>query len=204
IGTGTVAFSDLSYTDIMSKGTWYSDVLGTLNNGTKVNIIGQNDNWFEIENGKGTAWIPKNRLSTSLGHTVIGTGTVAFSDLSYTDIMSKGTWYSSLAGTLNNGTKVNIIGQNDNWFEIENGKGTAWIPKNRLSTSLGHTVIGTGTVAFNDLSYTDIMNEGTWYSSLAGTLNNGTKINIIGQNENWYEIENGNGTAWIPKNRVSR
>ncbi|WP_297632765.1 SH3 domain-containing protein [uncultured Clostridium sp.] len=203
ISTGTVNFDGGAYTDVMSGGTWYSNVRGTLNNGTKVSIINQNANWYQIEYKDGTAWIPKDRLQTNLSYKVIGTGKVDFNSLSYTDVMSEGTWYSNIVGTLNNGTSINIIGQNADWYKIEYNNGVAWIPKNRVESGLNDKVIGTGKIDFNDLSYTDVMSEGTWYSTIVGALNNGSNVKIISQNADWYQIEYNNGTAWVLKSRVN-
>ncbi|MGL5414235.1 MAG: SH3 domain-containing protein [Clostridium sp.] len=206
IKTGVIDFSDLSYTDIMSAGTWNSNFVGTLNNGTSINIIGQNENWYEIQYNGGTAWVMKDRVNT-LNEKVLGSGTIRFSELPYTDIMSQGTWNSNFVTTLNNGTSVNIVGQNENWYEIEYNNGSAWqnawVMKSRVNTLMGKTVIKTGVIDFDELNYTDIMMEPTWNSNSAGTLNNGTSVNIVGQSGDWYEIENNGGTVWVKKERVN-
>ncbi|WP_297637388.1 SH3 domain-containing protein, partial [uncultured Clostridium sp.] len=163
--TGTVYFNELSYTDVMSGGTWYSNIVGSLNNGTNINVIGQNSNWYEIDYNGGTAWLPKSRVSFSQIESINITGVVDFNELSYTDVMSEGTWYSSIAGSLNNGTNVNIIGETSNWYEIEYNGGTAWLPKSRINT-LNTKTIGAGIIDFNELSYTDVMSQGTWYSDV--------------------------------------
>ncbi|MGL5415976.1 MAG: NlpC/P60 family protein [Clostridium sp.] len=200
--TGTVDFNELSYTDVMSEGTWYSNIVGSLNNGTNINVIGENSNWYEIDYNGGTAWIPKSRVSFSQIENINITGVVDFNGLTYTDVMSEGTWYSSIAGALNNGTNVNIVGETSNWYEIEYNNGTAWIPKSRINT-LNTKTIGSGIIDFNELSYTDVMSQGTWYSDIIGSLNNGTEVNIVGQNSNWYELVYNNQNVWVPKSRVN-
>ncbi|WP_297639307.1 SH3 domain-containing protein, partial [uncultured Clostridium sp.] len=143
-----------------------SQILADLNYGKRIEILSKDGNWLKIMYNGQLAYVwagsvsgaaPSVKEPYNAHYKVIGTGKVDFSGGNYTDIMSGGTWYSNVRGTLNNGEKVSIINQNDNWYQIEYQTGTAWIPKDRLSTSLGHTVIGTGTVAFSDLSYTDIM-----------------------------------------------
>uniref|UniRef100_UPI002628B088 C40 family peptidase n=1 Tax=uncultured Clostridium sp. TaxID=59620 RepID=UPI002628B088 len=123
---------ELSYTDVMSQGTWYSDVIGSLNNGTEVNIVGQNSNWYELVYNNQNVWVPKSRVNTVVGENE--TETVDFNGLSYTDIMNGPTWDTSVAGTLSDGTSVQVIGQANGWDEIQYNGNTAWIPEMRVTT----------------------------------------------------------------------
>ncbi|MGL4849959.1 MAG: SH3 domain-containing protein [Clostridium sp.] len=201
-GVGIIQFSGGPFTDIQSGPTWESNFVGELTNGTKVSIVGENGDWFEITNGTGTAWVLKNRVSTSVNMKVLGTGIVDFAEGPFTDIQSGPTWESNFVGELTNGTKVSIVGETNNWFEIKNSDGVAWVLRNRINTILNGDVSGTGYINFSGGPFTDIQSGPTWESNFVGELTNGTKVSIIRESGDWYEIKNGDGTAWVLKNRV--
>ncbi|MGL4850368.1 MAG: SH3 domain-containing protein [Clostridium sp.] len=202
INTGVIDFSQLNYTDIMTGPSWYSGHITTLNNGTNVEIIGEEDNWYQIKYDGGEAWVLKDRVNTS-HQEVLGTGTVRFEDLDYTYVVSGPSWQSDYVATLYNGENVNIVGESGGWYEIECGNRNAWIMKSRVNTLMGTSLINTGVINFNELSYTDIMTGPSWYSGHITTLNNGTNVDIIGEEGNWYQIKYDGGEAWVLKDRVN-
>ncbi|MGL5415163.1 MAG: SH3 domain-containing protein, partial [Clostridium sp.] len=201
-GLGIIKFSGGPVTDIMSGPTWNSNFVTQLNNGTKVTIVAENGDWYEIDNGTSTAWVLKSRVQTTVNDKVLETGVINFEGYTHTAIQSGPSWNTAYLGDLQNGTKVNIIGQSGDWYEVENGAGTAWVLKYRVNTNANAKVLGTGIVDFNGGPVTDIMSGPTWDSNFVTQLNNGTKVTVIGEKGNWFEIENGNGTAWILKSRV--
>ncbi|MGL5647657.1 MAG: SH3 domain-containing protein, partial [Clostridium sp.] len=188
---------------IQSGPTWSSTYLGDIQNGTKVNIIGQSGDWYEVENGAGTAWVLKYRVNIGAELKVLGTGIVDFNGGTATAIQSGPTWDSSLEGELTNGTEVSIVGEKGDWFEIKNGNGLAWILKNRVDNGIGAKVIQTGLINFEGYTHTAIQDGPTWDSNFAGDIQNGTLVKIIGESGDWYKIENGNGIAWVLKYRVN-
>ncbi|MGL5648141.1 MAG: SH3 domain-containing protein, partial [Clostridium sp.] len=216
IGTGTIDFKGGPLTEIMSGPSWNTNFAGELTNGTKISIIGEQGNWYEIENGNNPAWVLKDRIKTSLNKKIvvqkkpeikkvgeakkiIGNGVINFEGYTHTAIQSGPTWSSTYLGDLQNGTKVNIIGQSGDWYEVENGAGTAWVLKYRVNINADAKVLGTGIVDFDGGPVTDVMSGPTWDSNFVTQLNNGAKVTVIGEKGNWFEIENGNGTAWILK-----
>ncbi|MGL5416460.1 MAG: SH3 domain-containing protein [Clostridium sp.] len=194
IGTGVVH----QYTDVMSSNTWYSNVLGTASLYSQVNIVSEVNGWYEVAYNGNVGWIPCSRITTDLNQnkSVVKRGIVQFSKLSYTDIMNKSTWDSQLAGVLNNGIEVEIVGSANGWYEINYKNTTAWIPENRVAEG------NISKVKFN-LGYSDIMSQGTWYSTIQGALNNGTPVKIISTKDGWSQIVYGNNEiGWIPSNRL--
>ncbi|WP_297633230.1 SH3 domain-containing protein [uncultured Clostridium sp.] len=194
IGTGLTSM----YSDIMSSGTWYSNVTSTLPSNTYVNIISIKDGWCQISYNNGTAWIPLSRVSllNSLNKKTTETGIISFSQNPYTDVMYEDSWNSNLAGTLNNGAKVQIVGQKNGWTEINYQSTTAWIPSNRIQT-------GTIKTINFSLGYSDVMSEDTWYSTIETSLNNNTTVVVLSTTNGWSKIAFDGITGWIPSNRLS-
>lgn len=201
IGTGVVSFPSCGYTDVMSEGTWYSSVIGQATDNSNVKILGEKDGWYKVETAKNEiGWIPYSRIITNLNKQYVGTGIVN----QYTDVMTYNTWYSNVLGTISASNKVNIITEVNGWYEVAYNGSTGWIPCSRITTDLNQNkqVVKKGIVEFSKLQYTDLMTKGTWYSDIAGALNNGTEVSIVGSANGWYEINYGNTTAWVPENRI--
>lgn len=202
IGKGVVSFPSSGFTDMMSSPTWYSNVTGQANDEVRVNIIQSKDGWYQIETSDNKiGWVPNARLITSLNNQYIGTGRVH----QYTDVMSSNTWDSTVLGTVPACSQMNIIAEINGWYEVAYNGNSGWIPCSRVTTDLNQDkpVIKKGIVEFCQIPYTYIMTESNWNSELAGALDNGTEIDIVGSANGWYEINHGNITAWIPKNRVA-
>ncbi|MGL5416459.1 MAG: SH3 domain-containing protein [Clostridium sp.] len=202
MGKGVVSFPSCGFTDMMSSPTWYSSIVGQANDESVVKIIQSKDGWYQIETSDNKiGWVPNARLITSLNNQYMGTGRVH----QYTDVMSSNTWYSSVLGTIPLYSQVNIISEINGWYEIAYNESSGWIPCSRVTTDLNQnkSVIKKGVVEFCQLPYTYIMSESNWNSELAGALDNGTEVDIVGSENGWYEINHGNITAWIPKNRVA-
>lgn len=188
---GYVCFTGGASSDIMSEATWYSTALTELDNGTEITIVGAQNGWYQIIYGNSTAWILEDRV-----YLITTTGIVNFSGGSCTDVMEAATWDCAVAGQINNGTKLYIIGQQSGWYEIVFKNSTAWICVDRVSFERQ------GYVCFAGGSGSDIMSEATWDSTVITELNNGTEINISGEQNGWYQITFNGSTAWILASRV--
>ncbi|WP_297638759.1 SH3 domain-containing protein, partial [uncultured Clostridium sp.] len=184
-----------------------SKVVGTITDGTEVIIVDSAEGFYQIINGDSMVWAPENRVFP-----MYQIGYISYPQIGYTDIMSESTWDSNCIGTINDGAKVIIINNEYCFYEIINGTSTGWVAGNRVTTTppqvnpsqenIFEPLNKVGYVLFSDFSNTDIMNSYTWDTGVAGTLENGTTINIKGKQNGWYQIEFNGSVAWIICNRV--
>ncbi|MGL5647656.1 MAG: SH3 domain-containing protein [Clostridium sp.] len=203
IGTGTVDFKNGPYTYVMSENSWNGNVVGSLNNGTSVNILAKKGGWYKIEYKNSTAWILGNRLDTSLNcnQKVLSEGYINNGSVGYTAIQSGPSWNDDYIGDLNNGTKVEVVSNYNGWTEINYKNSTAWVPSYRIQDS-NIVGIGTGKVDFKNGPYTYVMSENSWNGNVVGSLNNGVSVTILAKKGGWYKIEYKDETAWILGNRL--
>ncbi|MGL4847921.1 MAG: SH3 domain-containing protein [Clostridium sp.] len=183
------------YTDLTYGPSWNSDIAGTLNNGTTVQVVGQANGWTRINYKNTTAWLPSNRLKALK---VIGKGKTNI----YTDIQKNPSWGGSVLGIVNKGESFNIISEKNGWYEVDYKNETGWIEGNRLDTSLNKNMkpIKTGTIDFNNYTYATY--GPSWGCDIAGSLEDGAKVQIVGEANGWYRINYKNSTAWVLKDRI--
>ncbi|MGL4849958.1 MAG: SH3 domain-containing protein [Clostridium sp.] len=202
IGTGTVAFQNGAYTYVVDQNSWNGNVLGSINNGTKVTILAKKAGWYKIEYKNGTGWVLGNRINTSLNcnQKVLSEGYINNGSVGYTYVQSGPAWNDDNMGSLNNGTKVEVVSSYNGWTEINYKNSTAWLPSERVSKI---QLMGTGTIDFKNGSYTYVVDQNSWSGNVLGSINNGTKVNILAKKAGWYKIEYKNGTAWVLGNRIN-
>lgn len=113
-----------------------------------------------------------------------------------------GTKYSVIC-KLKKNTKVNILSQKDNWYNIQlsNNK-TGWVHKNYIlleSNSFTETY-KKGVVTVSSLNVRK--GAGTKYS-IIDKLKKNSKVNIVSLNGNWFKIKlSSNKIGWVHKNYV--
>ena len=224
---GTIKVSD-SLNVRSGAGTSYS-VVGSLKNGTSVEIVGTSGNWYKIKYGNGCGYVSKDyvTLNSSSNSNTGSTnntpatsttkGTVKVSD-SLNVRSGAGTSYS-VVGSLKNGTSVEIIETSGNWYKIKYGNGYGYVSKdyvtlnsssnsNTGNTSNSGSTNNTpatsttkGTVKVSD-SLNVRSGAGTSYSVI-GSLKNGTSVEIVETSGNWYKIKYGNGYGYVSKDYIT-
>lgn len=113
----------------------WGDIVGTLSDGDKVEIVGREGTWLKIKHGGGTAFVHEAYVeSASKGpEKVIATGTVSVSsDLN----VRSGPW-GDILGSLNDGDKVEVLAKDGDWLKIKYNGRSAWVHKDYVSLSDG-------------------------------------------------------------------
>ena len=207
-----------------------SSVLGYLGNGTKVKITGESGDWYQINYNNQTGYVSKayvsvsnstqqgsNNTTSTPSSSASKTGKVVNVTTNLRVRSGAGT-NTSVLGYITNGTNVNITGESGNWYQINfNGK-TGYVAKEYISVSGSSggtstpsnsgnqqtptTTNKTGTVV-NVTSNLRVRSGASTSSSTLGYLTNGTKVNITGENGNWYQINYNNKVGYVSKDYIS-
>ncbi|WP_300903007.1 SH3 domain-containing protein [uncultured Clostridium sp.] len=202
-------------------GTSYS-VIGSLNNGAKVEIVETSGTWYKIKYGSGYGYVSKDyvTVSTSSGSSSNGSSNSSSSTVKSGTVKvngglnvrsGAGTSYSVI-GSLNNGAKVEIVETSGTWYKIKYGSGYGYVSKDyvTVSTSSGSSSNGSSnssssTVKSGTVKVNGGLNvrsgAGTSYSVI-GSLNNGAKVEIVETNGTWYKIKYGSGYGYVSKDYV--
>ncbi len=211
-------------------GTGYS-VIGSLSNGSKVEIVETSGTWYKIKYGSGYGYVSKDYItvsssssgnssssstgSSSSSSTTIQSGTVKVNG-GLNVRSGAGTSYSVI-GSLSNGSKVEIVETSGTWYKIKYGSGYGYVSKDYItvsssssgnssssstgSSSSSSTTIQSGTVKVNG-GLNVRSGAGTSYSVI-GSLSNGSKVEIVETSGTWYKIKYGSGYGYVSKDYIT-
>ena len=211
IKTGTVTSnSDLNVRS--GAGTSYTK-LGSLKNGSKVEIVGEANGWYKIKYGSGYGFVSSSYIkcdsTTTTTPSVLFNGEVTTNGLNVRTGPS--TSFNSI-GKLNKGAKVEVVGEDSGWYKIKYGSGYGYVSKSyvtKVSNSTttppsnsnttpptnNVTVINTGVVINTD-SLNVRSGYGTSYSKI-GSLGRNAKVEIVETKNGWHKIKYGNGYGYV-------
>ena len=192
-------------------GTSYS-VIGSLNNGAKVEIVETSGSWYKIKYGSGYGYVSKdyvtvsssnNSGSTDSGNsnngsnsnsnnngnsssTTIQSGTVKVNGA--LNVRSgAGTSYSVI-GSLSNGAKVEIVETSGSWYKIKYGSGYGYVSKDYVTVSSSNNSGSTDSGNSNNGSNSNSNNNG---NSSSTTIQSGT-VKVNGA----LNVRSGAGTSY--------
>ena len=179
-------------------GTSYS-VIGSLNNGAKVEIVETSGNWYKIKYGSGYGYVSKDYVTVSSNSnsgsnngssssTTTQSGTVkANGGLNVRS--GAGTSYSVI-GSLNNGAQVEIVETSGSWYKIKYGSGQGYVSKDYVTINTRsiaeNTVLREGTAVTLALKVRD---ESSYESTVMGTIAMGEKVSVLEDQGEWSKIK---------------
>ena len=205
--TGYVYNLDGALLNVRPKPSTSQAAIGTLSEGEKVVIIGEMGNWYEIEFNGITAYVAKDyiTLTAPAPEVVKQTGYVYNLDGALLNVRPKPSTSQAAIGTLSEGETVVIIGETDNWYEIEFNGTTAYVSKDYISLTepTPEVVKQTGHVYNLNGTLLNVRPQPSTSQAAIGKLSEGETVVIIGETDNWYEIEFNGSTAYVSKDYVT-
>ena len=206
VNTGTITADRLNIRS--GYGTNYS-VIGTLTNGSKVEIVESQNGWYKIKYNGGYGYVSGDYVKVDEQSkpdvkpeepTVKNTGVVNATTLNVRS--GYGANYSKI-GTLTNGTKVEIVENQNGWYKIKYNGGYGYVSGDYVkvdgqskpdvkpdSNPQESNVMFIGTIT------ADRLNVRSGYGTnhfVTGTLTNGAKVEVLESQNGWYKIKY-NGT----------
>ncbi|CEO04658.1 enterotoxin [[Clostridium] sordellii] len=217
VNTGTITADRLNIRS--GYGTNYS-VIGTLTNGTKVEIVESQNGWYKIKYNGGYGYVSGDYVKVDGQSkpdvkpeepTVKNTGVVNATTLNVRS--GYGANYSKI-GTLTNGSKVEIVESQNGWYKIKYNGGYGYVsgdyvklggeskpdvkPDSNLQES---NVMFIGTIT------ADRLNVRSGYGTnhfVTGTLTNGAKVEVVESQNGWYKIKYNGTYGYISGQFVSK
>lgn len=203
--------------------------IGYLLSGQEVEITGESGDWYKINfNGKvgyshkdyitkisnGSGSQNNNSSSNNSGSTVTEKdGTVNATD--GLRVREGAGTNTKILGVLNHGSAVKIVDTNGSWYKIKYGSGYGYVHKDyvtiKTSSNNNNTqekpdnkpevVVKKGEV-YNTGSNLRVRSAANTNSIVLGYLVDGTKVDIIGSEGNWYKIDFKDKTGFVSKDYV--
>ena len=179
----------------MREGTSTSTkVIQVIRKGEKVEVIKKDGKWSQVKYNDKTGYV-YNRYLTE---TTVKTGTVKVGD-SRLNVRAKASTSGKIIGKLYTGNKVEIKGEDGNWYKINYKGKTGYISKKYVKTS--STTI-TEVEECSDVFQAQIgfsvrTGPSTSYSQM-GSLIKGQVFQVKGKCSNgWYQIQYGSKTGYV-------
>lgn len=203
--------------------------IGYLLSGQEVEITGESGDWYKINfNGKvgyshkdyitkisnGSGSQNNNSSSNNSGSTVTEKdGTVNATD--GLRVREGARTNTKILGVLNHGSAVKIVDTNGSWYKVKYGSGYGYVHKDyvtiKTSSNNNNTqekpdnkpevVVKKGEV-YNTGSNLRVRSAANTNSIVLGYLVDGTKVDIIGSEGNWYKINFKDKTGFVSKDYV--
>jgi N-acetylmuramoyl-L-alanine amidase len=209
---GTVTTSSLRVRESPSEG---SSILGILQKGETVNIIGSISGWYEIKYNSGNAWVSEEYIqitsaskddSQSSSSSSADYGTITVHSL---NVRSDNTLNGEVIAKVEKGDKYPIVEENNNWYKIELSDGSkGWVagwyvektvanieepeehslPESKNESNSNSDTI---TILYNG---TNLRAEADTSSKIVRRANSGETFSIVEQQGDWFaiELEDGN------------
>lgn len=180
-----------------------NEVLGTLNQGDKVEILSEKNGWFEVKTSFGKGWVSKDYIQKEAGQaSTQKEGSIIANSL---NVRATPSLDSKVVGKLSKGSKVSIHSEKNGWMEIEFNNQLAWISSEYVSiTTKSETPIKeskqevsgiSGTVTATSLQ---VRNKGSFDGKVIGSVSKGETYKLLEEENNWVKIELHSGkTGWV-------
>ncbi|SDO06910.1 peptidoglycan-binding protein [Alkalicoccus daliensis] len=183
------------------------DRVGTLTNGTVVEILGEESGWYLIKFDGGTAYASGSFIDTTKKEAapkVIDTGKVTATTLNIRS--GPGTSHDRV-GTLTNGTVVEILGEENGWYLIKFDGGTAYASGSFIDTSKlpapGNDFTGSSIIAYTNGSSLNVRSGPSTAYRVLDNLGSNTRVEIISTrassgSDTWHQIRyDGGKTGFV-------
>ncbi|NLT94091.1 MAG: SH3 domain-containing protein [Clostridia bacterium] len=192
-GIGKVTGSNVNVRQ--GPGTQYARI-ANLSAGQFVKILGEKDNWFQIQLADGTkgwtaGWLIS--LENQGPEKAVVEGSVV------NIRKGPGTQYA-VSGQVKAGTELSVLKRENNWILVMLPNGSqGWIADWLVKVS---RVAGAQAAVINGSNVNIRQGAGTTYPLLF-QLNKGDQVTIKDQKSGWYLIESSKGTGWVASWLVS-
>ena len=185
---------------------------GYVKNGDYIEVLKKGSVWSKVETSSGKVGYIKNLYISGIGDKYAD-GTVYYSGSvtgtvktkyagSTVNLRAGASTSTSVMKQLKSGTKVKILGENDNWYLVATANGTqGYMSKNYVSKS------GAATTTYATVTGSVVnmrKGAGTQYQIITA-LTKGTKVRVLSTaNKNWWKVSYGSYTGYMSANYLKK
>ncbi|MGL5694591.1 MAG: SH3 domain-containing protein [Peptostreptococcaceae bacterium] len=190
-------------------GTSYR-VIGSLNKGSKVNVISESNGWSKIDFDGRIGYVSTTYLDESNpSYTNTTTKKVNTDGL---NVRSGPSTTNSVVGKLNKGDKVEVISESNGWSKILYKNKECYVSSRYLDGNNSNNGSGNESDKPETIKETKVVNTNslnvrsgpaTSYSKI-GTLSKGSKVEVISESKGWSKILYNNKEAYVSSEYLSK
>lgn len=190
--------------NLYSKANTSSEVITKLEIGTKVNVLGKNGTFLQVEKEGQKGWVKSTDVSYFDGDKLdnIEEETLPTTNKDVT-LLSLPSANGKHIANIPSGTAVKVLGYNGNYLQIVSDKSTGWVLKTSIDNipsglpkiDVSSEPVTTGRVNFRSGPSTN--------TTVIAQIPKGTKVNVIGYNGTFYLVNYNNMNGWVSKYYVT-
>ena len=181
--------------NIRSRPDQNSKILGRVTQDALVEIVGEQDGWFEVDFHGSAAFANACYIRPVRNVTTLKARVTA----SLLNVRAAPTLTAPSIGTLSQDTLVNVLGEHPGWLEIEFNHASGFINRQYAEVIDGGTA-RQGVVTATLLNVRAAPNR---ESEILGKLGRGCDLQILSQSGGWYEIRFNGLPAYVSAANVS-
>lgn len=214
----TAAFADTGTTtasllNVRAETSTSSAVVGQIQKGTEVEILGKYGDWYAINYKGKTAYLNAEYVTVASASVGNATGTVTGS---YVFVRKYASTASTALTKLAQGTVVEILGYENGWYQVKYNGYTGYMSGDYISTEsqlVPETPVVTNDPAEDPAPETNatVTGSAVYVRSKASTsgailakLYKGTKVTVLSVTDGWYKIQYGTITGFMSADYVKK
>lgn len=193
--TGTVVVSPSLN---VRTGPW-GEIIGSLYNGNKVEILGSSGDWYQISFGGRTAYVHSDYVvdGGSESSSQATSGTVN----AYPGLNIRTSPWGTIIGSYNNGARISIIAKEGDWYKVNYAGRTAYVHADYVITGSSSSTPATTSGTVNASPGLNIRTS-PW-GTIIGSFSNGSRVTILGREGDWYRVSYNGQTAYCHASYIS-
>lgn len=169
-------------------------IIGTLKKDSIIQIVGEKSGWFEIIYKNLSAFISANYVDIIEVEKKMK-GKVTASVL---NVRSRPDLECNILGTLNQEAIIDVINDLDDWLEISFNKASAFVSSRFVDLQLSEPE----TFGIVSVDWLNVRKEANTSSIILGQIPFGAKVTILGNIDNWYQVQFNDETGYLYKDYV--
>ena len=176
-----------------------TDIVTTLLKGAEVKVLGENGDFYKVENG----YISKTRVkitetSKDTLYNEAKTGVIV--NTSTVNVRKGPSTDTDIVTTLKKGAEVKVLGENGSFYKVSNGYiSKTWIQFQSTSETSKDTLYDeakTGVIA--NTTTVNVRTGPSTDTDIVTTLKKGAEVKVLGENGSFYKVSNGYiSKTWI-------
>ena len=181
-----------------------------LKNGDSISVLSKGSIWSQVKTSSGKVgyiknlYISGNGSSYADGTTYYGghkSGTVVTKTANGVVHARAGASASTASlGTLGNGAKVKVLGENGNWYLVVNTAGNqGFMSKQYIRIGSGSASSSTSKATVTASALNMRTGAGTGYAIIT-TLPRNTKVTVLDSSAHWWKVQYGSYTGYMSSN----
>ncbi|MCI0765567.1 SH3 domain-containing protein [Bacillus sp. TL12] len=197
-----IGYVKLDNVQLYQGNTTNSDSLGSISYNSPVIILETTHNWYKVNSQNKIGYIQKSNLSLTKLSEQRNQHIVNVTAL---NVRSKPSLQSSILDVLPNGTFISVQETHYDWYLISHNGKTGYVKKEFVSNRSQPSVKG---ITIQNNSYyvatpkLRVRSGAGTNTTVIGSLQNGTQIQVVGKVGSWYKIRFGSGYGYVAQQYV--